>query len=102
MDVVLVDLAGSAGREIRKPRPCLVVSPDELNRRLGTVIVAPMTTKTRDYPFRVDCVFQERKGQIALDQLRTLDRSRLRAKLGRMDQSAGKQVLATLAAMFAP
>lgn len=100
-DVFLVNLDPTVGSEIKKTRPCLIISPDEMNRWIRTVIVAPMTTRGRRYPTRVACEFQGKKGQVVLDQIRTVDRARLIRKLGRLDRSAQKEVLATLAEMFA-
>lgn len=100
-DIFLIVLDPTVGREIRKTRPCLVVSPDEMNEYLGTVIVAPMTTRVRPYPTRVLCRFRRREGSIALDQLRAVDRSRLIRRLGRIGASAQEQVLATLGELFA-
>ncbi len=101
-DVFLVSLDPTRGREIRKARPCLVVSPDEMNRHIGTVIVAPMTTKGRDYPTRVPCTFQGKKGQVVLDQVRTVDKTRLVRRLGRVSPRVQQGVLGVLHAMFAP
>jgi mRNA interferase MazF len=101
-DVYLIALDPTRGSEIRKTRPCLIVSPDEMNRPLRTLIVAPMTTKGRDYPSRVRCRFGEKEGQVVLDQLRTVDKSRLVKRLGRLDQQTQAQVLATLHELFAP
>jgi mRNA interferase MazF len=100
-DVWLVNLDPTVGSEIRKTRPCLVISPDELNRHIATVIVAPMTTKGRPYPTRVPCVFEGKSGEIVLDQLRTVDKSRLVRKLGTIEAAACKIVLKKLAALFA-
>jgi len=100
-EVHLVSLDPTVGREIRKTRPCLVVSPDEMNRHIGTVIVAPMTTRGRPYPSRVHCRFQGKDGQIVLDQLRSVDRRRLTRKLGRIDHRAADTVLTALAEIFA-
>ena len=100
-DVFLVNLDPTVGSEVRKTRPCLVVSPDEMNRHIATAIVAPMTTKVRPYPTRVTCQFQGRKGQIVLDQLRTVDKTRLVRRLGRIAPATRKRVLAALAEMFA-
>ena len=99
-DVWLVALHPTVGREIRKTRPGLVVSPDELNEHIATVIIAPMTTKGRDYPTRVPCSFQGKSGQVVLDQLRTVDKARLVKRLGRLDAAAGDGVLDTLAELF--
>ena len=101
-DVYLVSLDPTIGGEIRKTRPCLVVSPDEMNRHIRTVIVAPMTTKGSQYPTRVPCRFRRRAGQIVLDQIRTVDAARLVRKLGRLDVDTGAKVLAVLGEMFAP
>jgi len=100
-DVYLVNLDPTVGREIKKTRPCLVVSPDEMNRFIATVIVAPMTTKGRLYPTRVSCHFQGKHGQIVLDQLRTVDKVRLVKKLGRTSPKTQQAILAVLSEMFA-
>ncbi len=100
-DVYLVNLDPTVGSEITKTRPCLVISPNEMNRWIRTVIVAPMTTKGRPYPTRVLCEFQGKEGQIILDQIRTVDKSRLVRKLGQISESTQSEVLATLAEMFA-
>jgi mRNA interferase MazF len=100
-DVYLVNLDPTVGSEIKKTRPCLVISPDEMNRWIRTVIVAPMTTKGRAYPTRVACEFQGKEGQVVLDQIRTVDKSRLVRKLGRIDESTWRDVLGALAEMFA-
>jgi mRNA interferase MazF len=99
-DVYLVNLDPTVGSEIKKTRPCLIISPDEMNRYISTVIVAPMTTKGRPYPTRVPCRFQDREGQIVLDQIRTIDKSRLVRKLGQISKSTRTDVLATLIEMF--
>jgi len=100
-DVYLVSLDPTVGTEIRKTRRCLVISPDEMNRHIATVIVAPMTTRGRAYPTRVSCRFRGKDGQIVLDQLRTIDKARLVRRLGRVSASAQKAVVALLAEMFA-
>lgn len=100
-DVYLVNLDPTIGSEIQKTRPCLVISPDEMNKHIATVIIAPMTTQVRDYPTRVNCQFQGKGGQIVLDQLRTVDRTRLLTRLGSIDASTQKQVLAVLGELFA-
>lgn len=100
-DVHLVRLDPTLGSEIQKTRPCLVVSPDELNEYLRTVIVAPMTTAGRSYPWRVPCRFQRRPGFVALDQLRTVDTERLVRRLGRLSPEATTTVLQRLQEMFA-
>jgi mRNA interferase MazF len=100
-EVWLVNLDPTIGSEIQKTRPCLVVSPDEMNRHIGTVIVAPMTTKGRSYPTRVPCRFQGKAGQIVLDQLRTVDKARLVKRLGQITAKVQQATLAILAEMFA-
>ena len=100
-DVYLINLDPTVGHEIKKTRPCLVISPDEMNRHIRTVIVAPMTTKGRPYPTRIPCHFGGKKGQIVLDQIRTVDIIRLVKKLGRIEKSEQEVVLNTLAEMFA-
>ena len=101
-EVHLVRLDPTEGNEIRKTRPCLVISPDEMNHHVQTVIVAPMTTKGRDYPTRVPVLFQGKEGQVVLDQIRTVDRSRLVQRLGKISDSTSDKVLRLLAEMFAP
>jgi mRNA interferase MazF len=100
-DVYLVNLDPTVGSEIRKTRPCLVISPDEMNRHIATVVIAPMTTQGRPYPTRVPCRFQGKDGQIVLDQLRTVDKTRLIKRLGQISTSTQKAVLVVLAGMFA-
>ena len=100
--VYLVRLDPTQGRKIRKTRPAVIVSPDEMNRHIGTVIVAPMTTKGQPYPTRVPITFQRKVGQIILDQIRTVDKSRLAKHLGRIDDATSRRVLAVLGEMFAP
>ena len=101
-DVYLISLDPTVGSEIRKTRPCLIISPDEMNRFIRTVIVAPMTTKGATYPTRLSCKFQGKQGQIVLDQIRTVDKTRLVRKLGRIDKQVQPAVLAVLDEMFAP
>ena len=101
-DVFLVALDPTVGSEIQKTRPCLVISPDELNDHVATVIVAPMSTRGRSYPSRVPCTFQGKSGQIVLDQLRAVDQRRLVRRLGRIDAATRQAVLDTLAELFAP
>ena len=100
-DVYLMNLDPTIGSEIRKTRPCLIISPDEMNRHIKTVIVAPMTSAGKDYPSRVPCNFRKKQGQIVLDQIRTLDKSRLIKKLGSIDSKAQLEVIATLQRLFA-
>ena len=100
-DIYLVSLDPTTGSEIKKTRPCLVVSSDEINAHLRTVMVAPMTTVLRDYPFRLTCSLYGKKGQVALDQLRAIDKTRLIRKPGGMPKDAARQSLARLQDMFA-
>jgi len=100
-EVYVVKLDPATGSEIQKTRPCVVVSPDEMNAKIATVVVAPMTTKGQAYPTRVPCVFQGKSGQIVLDQIRTVDRSRLVRKLGAIDEAVRGSVLSVLAEMLA-
>jgi mRNA interferase MazF len=100
-DVWLINLDRTIGSEIRKTRPCLVVSPEEMNRHIGTVMVAPMTTKGRPYPTRVPCRFQGKTGHLVLDQLRTVDKARLAKRLGQITAKTQQATLAILAEMFA-
>ena len=99
--VYLVSLDPAVGHEISKTRPCLVVSPDEMNRRLRTVMVAPMTTARHGYPTRVACRFAGKAGEVALDQIRTVDQSRLKKRLGTLDRPTARKVLDVLQEMFA-
>ena len=101
-DVFLVRLDPTEGREIRKTRPCLIISPDEMNYHIDTVIVAPMTTKGRPYPTRVPVRFKGKSGQIVLDQIRTVDKIRLFKRVGKIDAVTRTHVLALLAELFAP
>ncbi|MBI4700331.1 MAG: type II toxin-antitoxin system PemK/MazF family toxin [Deltaproteobacteria bacterium] len=101
-DVFLVDLDPTRGSEIEKMRPCVVVSPDQLNAHLRTVIVAPLTTGGRPYPFRVPCRFLNRNGHVVTDQLRTVDRERLLRHLGRLSGPTFARVATVLQEMFAP
>ena len=101
-DVHLVCLNPTGGREIRKTRPGLIISLDEMNHTIDTVMVAPMTTKGRAYPTRVPVRFQGKKGYIVLDQIRTVDKKRLVRRLGKVKPSTSHKVLAVLSEMFAP
>jgi mRNA interferase MazF len=101
-EVYLANLDPTVGVEIRKTRPCLVVSPDEMNHHVRTAIVAPMTTKGHAYPTRVACRFKGKAGQVVLDQIRAIDQSRLVKKLGRLDAKTATAVLDVLSEMFAP
>jgi len=101
-EVYLVTLDPTLGSEIKKTRPCLVISPDEMNHRIRTVIVAPMTTGGKLYPTRIPCRFRGKNGYVVLDQIRTVDNVRVVRKLGRLDAKAAAVVLQVLAEMFAP
>jgi len=100
-DVFLINLNPTIGREIKKTRPCVIISPNEMNYYISTVIIAPMTTKGRSYPTRVACTFQGKTGQIVLDQIRTVDKTRLVKYQGQISQEEQKKVLRQLAEMFA-
>lgn len=100
-EVWLVNLDPTVGSGIRKTRPCVVISPDEMNRYIRTVIVAPMTTQGRPWPTRVACTFDRKEGQVVLDQISTIDRERLVRKLGRLPDDACEDVLDVLVEMFA-
>jgi mRNA interferase MazF len=101
-DVYLINLDPTIGSEIKKTRPCIIVSPDEMNRHIATVIVAPMTTKGHDYPTRVSCRFRGKQGQVVLDQLRTVDKRRLVKRLGKINKDTQGGVLSILAEIFSP
>jgi mRNA interferase MazF len=101
-DVYLAELDPTRGSEIRKTRPCVVVSPDELNAHLRTVIIAPMTTAGQPYPWRVPCRFRNKAGTVAVDQLRTVDRERLTQRLGALPEATVRDVLERLTEFFAP
>jgi mRNA interferase MazF len=100
-DVILVGLGHGRGGEIRKTRPCIVVSPDVLNERMPTFIVAPMTTGGHAYPFRISCRFEGKSGFVVLDQIRTVDRARVTRRLGRLSPRTVETVLHALQAVFA-
>jgi len=101
-DVYLVDLDPTVGHEIKKVRPCVIVSPNEMNHHINTAIIAPMTTKGREYPSRVFCRFKGKDGQVVLDQVRAVDQLRLVKKLGRLDSKTSTRVLEVLQEIFAP
>ncbi len=101
-EIHLINLDPTIGSEIKKTRPCLVISPDEMNRHINTIIIAPMTTKGKTYPTRVKCKFQGKQGLIVLDQLRTVDKQRLVKKLGKVSLPTQTDVLKILGEMFAP
>ena len=100
--IYLVELDPTRGSEIRKTRPCVVVSPDELNHHLRTVIVAPMTTAGHPYPWRVPCRFRNKAGMVAVDQLRTVDRERLAQRVGALSEATVRELLERLTELFAP
>lgn len=100
-DVYLISLNPTRGGEIRKTRPCLIVSPDELNAHLQTFIVAPMISGGHAYPFRVPCRFEGRSGHVVLDQIRTVDQARLVRRMGRLSPAALNKSLNVLQEMFA-
>ena len=100
-DVYLINLDPTVGSEIQKTKPCLVISPDEINRHIRTVIVAPMTTAEKDYPTRVPCKFKKKKGQIVLDQIRTIHKTRLIKKLGSINAETRLEVISILQQLFA-
>jgi len=99
-DVYLVTLDPAQGYEMRKTRPCTVISPDEMNRHIGTVMIAPMTTKGRTYPTRIECMFQGKQGQVVLDQIRTVDKGRLVKRLGKLSPGTSDRISAVLVEMF--
>jgi mRNA interferase MazF len=101
-EVYLINLDPTVGSEIKKTRPCLVVSPDEINHNIRTLIAAPMTTKGHPYPTRVPCRFKGKSGLVVLDQIRAVDRSRLIKRLGRIDGKTATAVLDVLQEMFLP
>ncbi len=100
-DVFLVSLDPTLGAEIQKTRPCVVISPDQMNRNMRTVLIAPMTSKGRDYPMRVPCQFENKPGEVILDQIRVVDKRRLIKRLGRVSDAEGQLILNVLAEIFA-
>jgi mRNA interferase MazF len=100
-EVYLINLDPTIGHEIKKTRPCLVISPNEMNQHISTAIVAPMTTRGRTYPTRVSCSFQGKKGQIVLDQIRTVDKKRLVKRLGVISKISQEKTLQILQELFA-
>lgn len=101
-EVFLVQLDPTRGAEIRKTRPCVIVSPDELNAHFSTAVVAPLTTAGQARPYRVTCKFRGRSGHVVLDQIRTVDRARLVRRLGRLSAPTIARSLSVLLEMFAP
>ncbi len=100
-DVYLTNLDPTVGSEIQKTRPCLIISPDEMNRHIHTVIVAPMTTAGKDYPTRIKCQFKKKNGLIVLYQIRTIDKTRLIKNLGTLDAETQLKVISVLQRLFA-
>jgi len=99
-DIYLVNLDPTIGKGIKKSRPCVVISPDEMNRHIATVTVAPMTTKARSYPTRIACKFEGKNGQVVLDQIRTINKARLIKKLGKVNRQTQKSIFIILNEMF--
>ena len=99
-EVYLINLDPTIGKEIKKTRPCLIISPDDMNKYISTIIIAPMTTKGRNYPTRIPCQFDGKDGQIVLDQIRTVDKIRIIRKLGKINTSTQKEVLTALTELF--
>jgi mRNA interferase MazF len=98
--VILVSLDPTIGSEIRKTRPCVVISPDEMNRHLATVVIAPVTTTSKDYPTRIEIKHEKRSGWIVLDQVRTIDKQRVIKVLGKLTRSELKEVKAVIKEIF--
>jgi len=101
-EVFLINLDPTVGHEIQKTRPCLVISPNEMNHHISTVIIAPMTTKGKKYPSRISCTFQGKSGQIILDQIRTVDKRRFVKKLGTISKKTQLKTISLLQELFAP
>ena len=99
-EVYLINLDPTIGSEIKKTRPCLIISPNEMNHNIRTIIVAPMTTHGKQYPTRIPCVFKKKKCLVVLDQIRTVDKSRLMRKMGNLNKSTMSNILETLQEMF--
>ncbi|MCX4083498.1 type II toxin-antitoxin system PemK/MazF family toxin [Rickettsia hoogstraalii] len=99
-DILLISLVPTKGTEINKTRPCVVISPNEMNKYINTLIVAPMTSKIKNYPTRVTVTFDGKKGNIVLDQIHTIDKSRIIKKLGTLDNETINLVFKTLKAIF--
>jgi mRNA interferase MazF len=99
-DIYVVSLDPARGSEIKKTRPCVVISPDEMNHNINTVIIAPMTSSRKKYPTRAPVEFQGKKGQIVLDQIRTVDKARLINKIGRLKKNTYEKVVSILQEMF--
>jgi len=100
-DVYLINLDPTVGSEIQKTRPCVIISPDEMNRHIHTVIVAPMTTAGKEYPTRITCKFKKKNGYVVLDQIRTIDKKRLIKNLGTLDSETQVKIVSVLQRLFA-
>lgn len=100
-EVYLINLDPTIGHEIKKTRPCLIISPNEMNQHISSAIVAPMTTKGKKYPTRISCSFQGKKGQIVLDQIRTVGKKRLVKRLGTISKNSQENTIQILQEMFA-
>ena len=100
-EIWLINLDPTIGKEINKTRPCMVISPDEANKYLNTIIVAPLTSTIKNYPSRVDCVFKRKKGQVVIDQIRAIDKLRLIKKIGLLSEETNKAVFELIGAYFA-
>ena len=94
--IILVNLNTTIGSEIKKTRPCVVISPDEMNKYLRTVVIAPMTTTSKNYPTRVEIKHDNRIGWIVLDQIRTIDKQRILKELGRLSKPESKELKSVL------
>lgn len=101
-EIYLISLDPAKGSEIKKTRPCLIISPNEMNKHIRTVIVAPLTSTIKKYPTRITTTFQGKRGQVVLDQVRTVDKRRLIKKLGTISSTSEEKVLNVLQEMFAP
>ena len=99
-DIFFIELDPTIGSEINKTRPCVIISPDEMNNALNTVIVAPLTSTIRNYPMRINCIVQGKQGQIALDQLRTIDKYRLKNHIENLNQETQNKLINIIIAMF--
>ncbi|MDP1842633.1 MAG: type II toxin-antitoxin system PemK/MazF family toxin [Sediminibacterium sp.] len=99
-EIWLVELNPTVGSEVKKSRPCIIISPDEANKYLNTVTIAPLTSTIKSYPSRVKCSFDGKEGQVAIDQVRTVDKLRLKKKLGTLDKRTGEKVFQTLQDYF--
>ncbi len=99
-DVYYVNLDPTIGSEIKKTRPCVIISPNEMNNNIATIIVAPLTSKLRNYPTRIPCKVEGKQGQIVLDQIRTVDKARLIKKIGTINKVTRTKVLNVLREMF--